>query len=349
MRAAVVTGYGGVERFELREAERPHAGSGQLLVRVRAAGVNPIDWKIRRGSLRLLLPARFPLILGFDVAGEVAAIGPEVTDFEPGDPVYAMLDSRHGGGYAEYAVVGQAAAAPKPEALTYEEAAAMPVAALTALQALRDRAGLRAGQRVAVTGAAGGVGHFAVQLAAALGAHVTAVAGPDHQDFVRELGAARAVDYTREDFTALAGTGGGTGGPGGTGDAGAAAEPTGPGESGGFYDAIFDAAGVYGFAECEDALAAGGIYVTTNPGPAIFLAQLRAALAGLVDRHNARRARSLRARPSGDDLAELGELVAAGRLRPVVERVFPLDEVRQAHAAGEAGHRRGKLVLRIDP
>jgi NADPH:quinone reductase-like Zn-dependent oxidoreductase len=353
MRAAVVTGYGGVERLELREVSRPDPGSGELLVRVRAAGINPIDCKIRRGSLRLLLPARFPLILGFDVAGEVAAIGPEVADFEPGDPVYAMLDSRHGGAYAEYAVVGEAAAAPKPEALTWEQAGAVPVAALTALQALRDVAALRAGQRVAVIGAAGGVGHFAVQLAAALGAHVTAVAGPDHQDFVRELGAVRAVDYTREDFTALAGTGGaGTWGTGDAGDAGAAAEPTGPGESGGLdvlYQAIFDAAGVYGFAECEDALAAGGVYVTTSPGPAIFLAQLRAGLAGLIDRHNARRARSLRARPSGDDLAELGELVAAGRLHPVVERVFPLDEVRQAHAASEAGHRRGKLVLRIDP
>jgi NADPH:quinone reductase-like Zn-dependent oxidoreductase len=347
MRAAVVSGYGDVERLELREVSRPDPGSGQLLVRVRAAGVNPIDWKIRRGSLRLLLPAGFPLILGFDVAGEVAAIGPEVADFEPGEPVYAMLDSRHGGGYAEYAVVGQAAAAPKPEALTYDEAAAVPVAGLTALQALRDLAGLRAGQRVAITGAAGGVGHLAVQLAAALGAHVTAVAGQDHQDFVRQLGAERAVDYTREDFTALVGTGGD--GAGGTGDAPAGTEPTGPGEPGGLYDAIFDAAGVSGFAECEDALAAGGVYVTTSPGPAIFLAQLRSGLARLVDRHNARRARSLRARPSGDDLAELGELISAGRLRPVVERVFQLDEVRQAHAASEAGHRRGKLVLRIDP
>ncbi len=329
MQAAVLTGYGGGERFELREIRRPEPGPGQLLVRVLAAGVNPIDWKLRQGSLRLLLPARFPLVLGFDVAGEVTAVGPEVADFEPGDAIYAMLDSRHGGGYAEYAVAGQAAAAPKPETLTWEEAAAVPLAGLTALQALRDLAGLQAGERAAVTGAAGGVGHLAVQIAAAIGARVTAVAGPDRQDFVRRLGAARAVDYTREDFTALA-----------------PPEDASQPEDGDTYEVIFDAAGAYDFAGCEPALAPGGIYVTTLPGPAIFIAQLRAGLARLVDRRDARRAATLRARPRGEDLATLGELIAAGRLRPVIDRVLPLAEVRQAHAAGEAGHLQGKIVLR---
>src|ERR1700687_5507367 len=113
-RAAALTGYGGVERLEVREVSRPEPGPGQLLVRVRAAGVKPIDWKSRQGRLRLLLPARFPLVLGFDVAGEVAAVGPEVADFEPGDPVYAMLDSRHGGGYAEYAVTRPGTAPAQP-------------------------------------------------------------------------------------------------------------------------------------------------------------------------------------------------------------------------------------------
>lgn len=337
MRAAVLTGYGGVERLELREMRRPVPSSGQLLVRVRAAGVNPIDWKIRQGRYRFLLPARFPLVLGFDVAGEVVAIGPEVADFEPGDPVYAMLDGRHGGGYAEYAVTGQATAAFKPEALSWEEAAAVPLAALTALRALRDLADLQDGDRVAITGAAGGVGHFAVQLAAAaFGAHVTAVAGPGHQDFIRRLGADRAVDYTREDFTALEAAGA-------PAAAGGAADPGGDPAD---YEAIFDAAGAYDFDFCEPALAAGGIYVTTQPGPAIFIAQLRAALARLIDRHGARRAAFLRIGPSGDDLAALADLVAAGRLRPVIDRVYALDEVRQAHAASQAGHPMGKIVLR---
>jgi NADPH:quinone reductase-like Zn-dependent oxidoreductase len=327
MRAVVLTAYGGVERLELREVRRPQPGSGQLLVRVRAAGVNPIDGKIRQGRLRLLLPARFPLVLGFDVAGEVAAVGPEVADFEPGDPIYAMLDSRHGGGYAEYAVTGQATAAWKPEALSWEEAAALPLAALAALQALRDLAGLQDGDRIAITGAAGGVGHLAVQLAAAaFDARVTAVAGPGHQDFVRRLGAERAVDYTREDFIALDNPGGG------------------PDD----YEAIFDAAGAYGFDACEPALAPGGIYVTTRPGPAIFIAQLRAALSRLIDRHGARRAAVLHTRPRGDDLAALADLVAEGRLRPAIDRVYALDDVRDAHVASQAGHPMGKIVLRID-
>jgi NADPH:quinone reductase-like Zn-dependent oxidoreductase len=340
MRAAVLTGYGGVERLEPREMRRPAPGSGQLLVRVRAAGVNPIDWKIRQGRLRLLLPARFPLVLGFDVAGEVAAVGPEVADFEPGDPVYAMLDSRHGGGYAEYAVTGQATAAWKPEALSWEEAAAVPVAALTALQALRDLAGLQDGDRIAITGAAGGVGHFAVQLAAAaFGARVTAVAGPGHQDFVRRLGAERAVDYTREDFIALEAS---VAAAAPAAALGAAA----PGGDPADYEAIFDAAGAYDFDACEPALVPGGIYVTTRPGPAIFIAQLRAALSRLIDPHGARRAAVLHTRPRGDDLAALADLVAEGRLRPAIDRVYELDEVREAHAASQAGHPMGKIVLR---
>jgi NADPH:quinone reductase-like Zn-dependent oxidoreductase len=333
MRAAILTGYGGVERLELREIRRPDPGSGQLLVRVLAAAVNPIDWKIRQGRLRLLLPARFPLVLGFDVAGEVAAVGPEVADFAPGDPVLAMLDSRHGGGYAEYAVTGQATAAPKPEALTWEEAAAVPLAGLTALQALRDLADLQPGERVAIAGAAGGVGHFAVQLAAARGARVTAVAGPDHQDFVRRLGARRAVDYTQEDFTALDDEAGGQGEHGN----GAAS-----------YEVVFDAAGAYRFAACEPALTAGGIYVTTRPGPAIFLAQLRAGLSRLLERHGVRRPAVVHTRPRGGDLAALTDLIAAGQLHPVIDRVYALDEVRHAHAASQAGHPQGKIVMRVD-
>ena len=349
MRAAVLTGYGGVERLELREVARPEPGSGQLLVRVRAAGVNPIDRKIRQGRLRLVLPGRLPLILGFDVAGEVAAIGPEVTAFEPGDSVYAMTDSRHGGGYAEYATVGEAAAALKPEALSYEQAAAVPVAALTALQGLRDVAGARRGQRIAITGAGGGVGHFAVQLAANLGAEVTAVAGPEQQAFARQLGARRTVDYTRDDFTALEETGRRRR-EGGAGERGAAAgSRDDEHESGGWvtYDAVFDAAGISSFAACQSALEPAGVYVTTRVGPVAFIEQARARLARLLDRSSAQRAGLVRVRPGGDDLAELGELIAEGRLRPVIERVFDLEEVRQAHAAGEAGHRRGKIVLRI--
>jgi len=200
MRAAVIDGYGGPDRFEIREVEKPSPGPGQLLVRVRAASVNPVDWKLRKGSLRFVRPARFPLILGYDVAGEVEAIGAEVSHFAPGDPVYASTDNPHGGGYAEYVLVGEAATALKPASLTFEEAAAVPLASLTALQALRDKGEVAEGERLLVNGGAGGVGHFAVQIGKALGARVVAVASGRNQEFLRELGADRGIDYEEEDF-----------------------------------------------------------------------------------------------------------------------------------------------------
>jgi len=320
VRAVLLTGYGGADRLVVGRAPRPAPGAGQVLVRVRAAGVNPIDWKIRTGSLRFVLPAKLPLVLGFDVAGDVEDVGPEVEHFAPGDAVFAMLDGRHGGGYAEYAVTGAATVAAKPEGLSYGEAAAVPLAALTALQALRDLAGIERGTRLAVHGAAGGVGHFAVEIGAAMGARVTAIAGPRNQDFVRDLGAERAIDYTEEDL--------------------AAGDET--------YDAIFDAAGTLGFARADPALRDGGVYVTTAIGPAIFADRWRTAFAALIGQ-DARRARWVRTRPSGRDLALLAEMIDLRLLRPVVERVYLLEDVREAHAASEAGHTRGKIVLSVAP
>lgn len=170
MKAAVIDGYGGSDRLKVREVAEPgEPGPGQIRLRVRAASVNPVDWMIRQGSLRLVMPAKFPLILGHDAAGEVDAIGPEVTRFQPGDAVYGGIDLlRQGGSYAELALAREAALAIKPAALSFEEAAALPVAGLTALQALRDKGELASGERALINGASGGVGHLAVQIAAAL-------------------------------------------------------------------------------------------------------------------------------------------------------------------------------------
>ncbi|HVT16963.1 MAG TPA: NAD(P)-dependent alcohol dehydrogenase [Thermoanaerobaculia bacterium] len=317
MKAAVIDGYGGVERLEVREVPRPRPGSGQLLVRVRAASVNPIDWKIRSGRLRFLKRASFPVVLGFDVAGEVAELGPEAHRFAPGDAVFAFLDSRLGGAYAEYAVVGEQAVAAKPESVSFEAAAALPVAGLTALQGLRDGGELMAGDRVLVNGGAGGVGHLAVQLAAAQGAQVSAVAGPRNQQFLRQLGAARTFDYEREDFT--------------RGDE--------------TYDIVFDAIGNRSLRECDPVMADDGIYLTTLPGPGILLELLRSSLAGLFG--PTRLARIVVVKPRGEDLATLAILVDQGKLRPAIEHTFSLDEIRQAHQASESGHTRGKVVVRI--
>ncbi len=317
MRAAVIDGYGGSDRFAVREIARPEAGSGQVLVRVRAASVNPLDWKLRQGRLRIVMPLRFPAVLGFDLAGEVEAVGPEVTRFAPGDAVYASVDTR-GGAYAEYAVVRETSLAAKPEELSFEAAAAVPVAGLTALQALRDRGELIAGESLLVNGAAGGVGHFAVQIGAALGARVTGVAGGKNQEFVRGLGAAQTLDYTQEDFVW--------------------AEDT--------YAVVFDAAGTRSFRDCEPVLAEDGTYVTTAVGPAIAMTSLFTSLTGLFGR--SRRARFVSVHPSGDDLRLLSSLIGAGKLRPALEQVYPLAEVGAAHLASESGHTRGKIVIRID-
>ncbi|MFL6236461.1 MAG: NADP-dependent oxidoreductase [Thermoanaerobaculia bacterium] len=175
MKAAVIDAYGGSDRLQVREVPEPgEPGPGQIRLRVRAASVNPIDWKMRRGGLRFVMPAKFPLVLGYDVAGEVDAIGPEVTRFQVGDAVFGLVDPRSpGGAYAEMALARESSLAALPQSLSFEETAALPVAGLTALQALRDKGELVAGETVVVNGASGGVGHLAVQIAHTVGAQVT--------------------------------------------------------------------------------------------------------------------------------------------------------------------------------
>lgn len=318
MRAAVIEGYGGSQRLEIREVPDPGPpGPGQVLLRVQAAGVNPVDWKRRRGDLRFVMPAKFPLILGRDVAGEVEAVGPEVTRFQPGDPVFGAVDGA-GGSYAERAVTGESSLAPLPGRLSWEEAASLPVAGLTALQALRDHGELVAGERALINGASGGVGHFAVQIALALGATVTGVASRRNLDFLRGLGAHEVIDYEEEDFA-------------GRDDA---------------WDVIFDAAGNRAYRDCEPALARqGGIYVTTAVGPRPFIDSALSALGGIFGQK--KRARFLIARYRAEDLAVLARLVDQGRVKPVIQEVFPLEQIRSAHDLGESGRVRGKIVVRV--
>jgi NADPH:quinone reductase-like Zn-dependent oxidoreductase len=320
MKAAVIDGYGGSGRLEVREVAEPGApGPGQIRLRVRAAGVNPVDWMIRMGSLRLVMPARFPLILGHDAAGEVDAIGPEVTRFQPGDAVYGGIDIlRQGGSYAELALARESALAAKPPALSFEEAAALPVAGLTALQSLRDKGELTTGERALINGASGGVGHLAVQIAAALGARVTGVTSAGNLEFVQSLGAREAIDYEEEDFA-------------GRDDA---------------WDVLFDAVGTRSYQDCEPSLAhEGGIYVTTLVGPRSFLNGVFTGTAGLFGQK--KRARWITVKHRAEDLAVLSRLVEQGRLRPEIQEVFPLERIHQAHDLSETRRVRGKLVIRI--
>jgi NADPH:quinone reductase-like Zn-dependent oxidoreductase len=247
------------------------------------------------------------------MAGIVEELGVEVDGFAPGDAVHAILPRA----CAEFAVVDASALAMIPDGLSFEEAAAVPVGGLTAWQGLVGRGELAAGERVLVNGGAGGVGHFAVQIAAALGARVAAVAGTRNQAFLRELGAERTIDYASEDFT----------------------------EDEETFDVVFDAVGTSNFRACDLILGEGGIYVTTAVGPLIFAHSLRTGIFSLFGA--ARRARWITVKPNGKELTEIGGLILSGRVRPHVDRVFPLDEIRQAHAASEAGHTRGKIVIQV--
>ena len=317
MKAIVMEGYGGPDQLLLRERPDPKPAAGEILVRVRAAGVNPVDWKIRRGDLRMVLRHGFPYIPGGDVAGEVVDVGVGVTRFRPGEAIVAFVDMKRGGGYAELAAVKETAAAPKARSLSFVEAASLPIAAVTALQALRDSGAVREGGTTLINGAAGGVGHFAVQIARALGAVPTGVCGPANVDFVKSLGAETVIDYSRDDFTRRSER----------------------------YDVVFDAVAKSSFGACRRLLKPGGCYVTTVPSPGILPWIPVQSIAGLFGR--VKKAKFLMVRPEGNDLAYLDTLADEGRLRPTISRTFPLERAREGHEASEVGHTRGKIVLEV--
>lgn len=323
MRAIVQHGYGDPRQvLEFEDIDRPTPGDHEVLVRVEAAAVNAKDRMEVAGHpyvfrLALGLPRPRRRVLGADLAGTVEAVGSKVTRWRSGDEVFGELPQ---GTFAEYVVAAEGALSPKPARLGFAEAAAVPLAGITALQGLRA-AGVRPGDRVAINGASGGVGTFAVQIAKAQGAHVTAVCRTDALDLVRSIGADDVVDYTTEDFTRRH-------------------------ES---YDRILDMVGSHGPAEYRRALRPGGSCVAASGmpggkvlGPLPYL--LRAMLA---PSRNGSTVTTLSARPNPDDLAELTRLTEAGRLEPVIDRAYGLSDVPAALAAQGEGHVRGKTVVTI--
>ncbi|WP_017597505.1 NAD(P)-dependent alcohol dehydrogenase [Nocardiopsis lucentensis] len=326
MRAIVQRAYGGpADVLEFGEVDRPEPGEDGVLLRVHASSVNPADWLRTVGRPYVLrpvfgLPRPKPPIPGKDVAGTVEAVGPGATRLRPGDEVYGELP---GGAYAEYVVAAETALARKPTNLDFAEAAAVPLAGLTALRGIRDAGAVRAGHRVLVNGASGGVGTFAVQIARSLGAHVTGVCGTRNLDLVRSIGADEAVDYTREDFTR--------------------------GERS--YDVILDLVGNHPLKAYRRVLRADGVYVAASgePGGAV-LGPLPYLLGVMVSSLRRRpRMTVLAAKPDPDDLAALTRLIEDGHVAPVVDRVHPLDRAAGALADQGAGHRRGKTVLTVTP
>ncbi len=304
MKAIRMHSYGGPDVLTLDEAPRPMPGQGEALVRVRAASVNPLDWQVRDGAMRDRAPLRFPKIPGRDVAGVVEVVGPGVTTLRAGQAVYGIVD----GSYAEYAVGAATAFAPAPGALDAVQAAAAPVAACTAWQGLFDIGGLLAGQTVLVQGAAGGVGTFAVQLAAWKGARVIVTARADDAEFVRSLGAAEVVDYEKTSVADVVRN----------------------------VDLVLDLVGGATRDASWGVLKPGGMLVATSSPPSQDTAKARGV-----------RAAGMRVAPSAALLTEIAGLLDEGRVKAVVGRVFPLAEAGQAQELSEHGHVRGKIVLRV--
>lgn len=313
MRAMQYRNAGGPDQIVAAEVPTPRPAATQLLVKVAASSVNPVDWKLRNTRSLFYRPVSFPSIPGADLAGEVVEVGTRVTGFKPGDRIFAMAKVGSGAASAEYAVVEAQAAARTPANLSLAEAAAIPLAGLTALQSLRDLGGIAAGQRVLIVGAAGGVGHFAVQIAKSYGAHVTAVCSGQHADLVRGLGADAVIDHTqRRGFSGE--------------------QP---------YDLVFDLIVRAPLREFLAVMAPAGVYVSTLPG---FSRVSAALLLPLVAR---RRVRITMVKARGTDLEQLRALCEAGKLRPVIDKSFPLSELAAAHAYSQQGRAGGKILITI--
>lgn len=322
MKAVVYTAYGSPDVLQLKEVEKPAPRDHEVLVRVHAASVNAADLHHLRGDpflLRLQAGLLKPKkqILGADIAGRVEAVGSNVKRLQAGDEVFGDLSACGLGGFAEYVAVPEQALVLKPTRMTFEQAAAVPMAAVTALQGLRDSGQIQPGHKVLINGASGGVGTFAVQLAKAYGAEVTAVCSTSKVDLVRSLGADHVIDYTREDFT----------------------------RNGQRYDLIVAVNGYHSIAAYKRALTPGGTYVMSGgTTPQMFQAIL---LGPWMSRTGSNKMGNLLARPSTEDLACVKAFVEAGNVVSVIDRSYPLSEVAEAIRYLEQGHARGKVVISV--
>ncbi len=319
MAASVLDGFGAPEVLHLGRMPRPSVKPDQVLVRVRAASVNPVDCGFRAGNMAMVAGKKFPKTIGLDLCGDVTEVGARVSDFKVGDAVFSFLSPMGTpGSYAEYVAVSAAQLAKKPANLSYEDVAAMPVAASTALKALQGKGRLQAGQRLLVVGASGGVGTFAVQIGKLLGADVSGVCSGRNAELVMGLGADRVIDYTKTDFTKADFT-----------------------KEDARYDVILDATSA-AFSKSRVALKRGGRYITIAFSPGALWTSLLSHLAGTGTCH------TMMATPKADELRQIAAWAEAGKLRSVVDKVFPLAEAAEAHKASETGRSRGKLVIRVD-
>lgn len=313
MKAAIIDRYGNPDVLKIEEKPKPEIGKDEILVEVHATSVNPVDWKIRSGSLRILTGRKFPKILGGDIAGIVVDKGENVTLFNTGDEVFGMLNAFKGGAYAEYTKVRSNQISYKPKNLNFIEAASLPLAGLTAIQSLVDLGGLKKGKRVLINGASGGVGVVAVQFSRALNASVTGVCSGRNVDLVKNLGADYVVDYNTAKIFELDQK----------------------------FDIFFDAVAKSNFGTAKKVLDKGGIYVTTIPNFTVMV------LGPLLNAISSRKMEKIMVKSSPGQLKLLKEMVEAGDIVPVIDKVFPLSEIAEAHSEAEKGRTIGKIVVSV--
>ncbi len=308
MKAVRMHGFGGPEVLKYKDVPKPEVKVGEVLVRIKAAGVNPIDWKVRSGYMKELFKDRLPMILGVDMAGVVEEAGTGVTDFKPGDAVYGFLGSLKGGTYAEFVAADASSLSPKPESLDFIQAAALPLVSLVGWQTLFDIAGLEKGQTVLIHGASGGVGHIAAQLAKWKGAKVVGTASARNLDFLREIGVDMVIDYQKTRFEEMLRN----------------------------VDVVLDTQAGDTQQRSYKVLKKGGVLVSTlgidNPAEA--------------EKYGVK-ATGFMAHPDGDELRQIANLIDEGRIKLAVTQVLPLKDAAKAHELSQTGHVRGKIVLKM--
>ena len=326
MKAAIYTNYGPPDVVHVANVEKPVPRDDEVLIKVRAASVNPLDWRLMKGKPRLLriMPRLLKMPMGrpgVDVAGEVEAVGKNVKQFKPGDAVFGACRAA----IAEYACTRESGIAMKPDHVTFEQAASVNVAGLTALQGLRDKGKIQPGNKVLINGAAGGVGTFAVQIAKTFGAEVTGVCSTRNVDMVRSIGADEVIDYTQRDFTS-----------------------SDPGNNQ-RYDLILDLVGNHSFSECKRVLNPDGRCVMIGAPHDVSVIGLLASMikTAALSVVSSQKAVMFIAKSSQDDLTLLGELIATGKLKPVIDRRYSLSEASEALRYLEEGHARGKVIITL--
>ena len=308
MNAIRMHSYGGLEVLQWEDAPRPRVERGEVLIRVHAAGVNPLDWKVRAGLLNGSVQHKLPLIPGWDVSGVVDEVGPGVSRFKKGEEVFAMSDPNRDGSYADYITVHEAAIARKPKSVFHVHAAATPVAALTAWRSLFDLGHLQSGQRILIHGGSGGVGHFAVQLAKWKGAYIIATASTTNEELLRKLRADETIDYTSQNFEDVVHN----------------------------VDVVLDTIGGETQERSWRVLKKGGALISLVRPPSDQKARQFGARGIMCS-----------VQPDGAQLSKIAKLIDSAKLKPIIDRILPLSEARRAHELSQDGHIRGKLVLRV--